>query len=53
MKLRKFITLVVILAALYLSATTVTSNNDGIRAIGFVTGVVFGSIFGMWLNDNL
>lgn len=53
MKLRNFIPLIVILVVLYLSAITITSDSDGIRAIGFVGGVVCGSIFNMWLDDNL
>lgn len=53
MKFRNFIPLIVILFVLYLSATTVESDNDGIRAIGFLAGVICGYLFNMWLEDNL
>lgn len=53
MKLRKFIPLVIILVFLWLSATTITADNDGLRAIGFFTGVFCGYTFCMWLYDNL
>ena len=53
MKVKIIVPLIIILSALYLSATTISVDNSGIRAIGFIVGVMSGYAFRIWLEDNL
>ena len=48
MKVKAIVSLLIILSVLYLSATTISAENDGLRALGFIAGVDCGSLLGMW-----
>ena len=53
MKLQGIVSLITISSVLYVAATTVGANNYGIRAIGFIVGVMCGFALLYWLDDNL
>lgn len=55
MNLDKLLSIVAVQIVLYLAATTVKSEQLGLRMIGFVTGVVCGILIMwliIWLTDN-
>ena len=53
MKVKAIVSLLIILSVLYLSATTISSENAGLRALGFIAGVDCGSLIGMWVHNYL